>query len=120
MTLAQGAAALEGVVDQHGAESAVVYLIPAEPENAKDLLRFYGAQASKDGKFAILNIAAGRYWVLVKPAEDGLLNNVRLPDEAEFRASLRRQAEAGKTEIELKPCQNVTAFQVKPKTMEQD
>ncbi len=27
---------------------------------------------------------------------------------------------AGMTEIELKPCQNVTSFELKPKTMEQD
>jgi hypothetical protein len=35
---------------------------------------------------------------------------MRAPDETETRARLRRDAEAAKVEIELKPCQNVTDF----------
>jgi hypothetical protein len=40
------------------------------------------------------------------------LTKLRLPDETTYRAKLRRDAGAMKTEIELKPCQKVVEFQV--------
>ena len=36
------------------------------------------------------------------------MSKVRLPDGAELRSSLRHAAEKAKTEIEIKPCQDVT------------
>jgi hypothetical protein len=40
------------------------------------------------------------------------LTKLRLPDEAETRATLRREAEEAKIEIELKPCENVVDYQL--------
>jgi hypothetical protein len=37
---------------------------------------------------------------------------MRLPDQTEARARLRRNAEAAKTEIELKPCHGVVDFRL--------
>jgi hypothetical protein len=37
---------------------------------------------------------------------------MRVPDETETRARLRRDAEAAKMEIEFKPCQSVTDFKL--------
>jgi len=37
---------------------------------------------------------------------------LRLPDETETRAKLRRDAEDAKNAIEFKPCQNVTDYQL--------
>jgi hypothetical protein len=55
----------------------------------------------------------GRYWVLAKvtpESESSVLSRLRLPDEVEARTKLHQQAEVAKTEIELKPCQNVADF----------
>ena len=72
-----------------------------------------GAAIKPDGKITLSNLAPGRYWLLAQPALDGGLTKLRLPDATETRAKLRREAEAVKTEIELKPCQNVVDYQLK-------
>ena len=119
VTLAQGAASFQGqVVLSEGDASSdklFVYLIPSEREAADELLRFYGGLVTEDGKIALHNLAPGRYWILTQPATDiarAPLTRMRLPDETETRAQLRRAAEAAKTEIELKPCQSVVDFRV--------
>ena len=120
VTLAEGAASLSGeIVAGEGEtvpEKLVVYLAPVEREKADDVLRFYAALVSK-GKVELTNVAPGRYWVLAQPAIDDAaspLTKLRLPDEVETRLRLRRAAEAAKTEIELKPCQRVVDFRIKP------
>ena len=87
-----------------------VYLVPAERERADDVLRFFTAVAGADGKLEMSSVAPGRYWVLVT-SEVVSLNKLRSPDAGELRLKLRREAEAAKSELELKPCQNVTNFQ---------
>ena len=113
--LAHGAASLEGQLSlkegEARPEKSFVYLVPAEREKADDVLRFFGAAVSADGKIALSNIAPGRYWVSVQSAGDSAsLRRLRSPDEAATRAKLRREAEAAKLEIELKPCQNLVDF----------
>lgn len=119
VTLAQGAALFQGqVVLSEGEtrpEGLFVYLVPAEREAADELLRFYGGTVSADGKIGLYNLAPGRYWILAQPAKDNAqapYTKMRLPDETETRARLRREAEAAKTEIELKPCQSLVDFQL--------
>ncbi|HEU4870007.1 MAG TPA: hypothetical protein VFT08_04090, partial [Pyrinomonadaceae bacterium] len=121
VTLARGAASFSGkIVAGEGEtvpEKSVVYLVPVEREKADEVLRFYAAQVDGDGKVEFNNIAPGRYWILAQPLIDGAespLTKFRLPDETETRLRLRRVAEAAKTEVELKPCQNVADFQIKP------
>ena len=116
VTLAQGAASFQGEVEgEASSEKLFVYLVPSEREAADELLRFYGGLVAEDGKIALHNLAPGRYWILTQPATDIArtpLTKMRLPDETETRAQLRRAAEAGKAEIELKPCQSVVDFRV--------
>ena len=119
ITLAQGAGSLRGqLVLGEGAqvpEKLFVYLVPSEREKAESVLRYYAAAVLPDGKIALHNIAPGRYWVVAQPfTEDAAtpLTKLRLPHETETRARLRRDAEAAKTEIEFKPCQNVSDFQL--------
>jgi hypothetical protein len=119
VTLAQGAALVQGqVVTAEGEmrpEFLSVYLVPSEREAADELLRFYGTTVSKDGKIGLYNLAPGRYWILAQPASDSSTApfvKMRLPDATETRARLRRDAEAAKMEIELKPCQSVTDYQL--------
>lgn len=117
--LAQGAASFHGQLVFDSAESLpenlLVYLVPAEPEHAGNPLRFYGGTVTPEGKIELVNLAPGRYWVLVQPAVDDALSTFpqfRIPDETETRAKLRRRAEELKTEIELKPCRDLRDFKI--------
>ena len=123
VTLAQGAASFRGQVVFDSAENRpekwFAYLVPAEPEHANNSLRFYGGTVSPEGKIQLVNLAPGRYWVLVQPALDDTLSafpQFRIPDETETRAKLRRDAGDLKTEIELKPCQDLGDFKIKVKS----
>lgn len=115
--IAEGAASISGQVTLAEGEALpeklFVYLVPAEKEKADEVLRFYAAGVDAEGKITINNLAPGRYWVLTRPAIEGGLTKLRLPDETESRAKLRREAEAVKTELELKPCQNLTDYRLK-------
>jgi len=119
ITLAEGAASLHGQIDlaegQKLPPKLFIYLAPAEPEKADDVLRFFASLVSADGSFALNNLAPGRYWAIAQAAgenESNVLSKLRLPDEAEARAKLRHDAEAAKIETELKPCQNVTDYRL--------
>jgi hypothetical protein len=122
ITIAQGAASLRGRLTL--AEGAMVqagtnlYLIPAEPDKATDLLRYFVTEVSVDGTFALNNLPPGKYLALIQANVDGPISTqakLREPetDTATARAKLRRAAETKKTEIELKPCQNLTDYQLK-------
>lgn len=117
ITLAEGAASLSGQValaeGEAVPEKSFVYLVPAEKESGDEVLRFYASPLNPDGKITLNNLAPGRYWLLTAPALDGGLTKLRLPDATETRAKLRREAEASKTEIELKPCQTVVDYRLK-------
>ena len=117
ITLAQGGASLHGqLVLKEGEtqpERSFVYLVPAESEKGLDVLRYFTAAVKADGKIALSSIAPGRYWVLVRSEKVVTSESkLRLPDQSEFRAKLRREAEAANTTIEFKPCQNVTGFKL--------
>jgi len=117
ITLAEGAASLNGQValaeGERVPEKLFVYLVPAEKESSDEVLRFYGTEVNPDGKIQLSNLMPGRYWLLSRPALEGGLTKLREPDATELRTSLRREAEAGKTDIEFKPCQNVVDYRLK-------
>lgn len=117
--LSEGAASLQGKISLLEGEKTparlYVYLLPAEREKIDDVLRFYTAPVLADGMISLSNLAPGRYLIMAQPALDGAtspLTKLRLPDETETRAKLRRDAEAAKTEIEFKPCENVKDYQL--------
>jgi len=45
-------------------------------------------------------------------AQTSTLAKLRLPESAETRTKLRRAAELQKTGLDLKPCQNLTDFEL--------
>jgi len=119
ITLAEGAASFHGQIKMPDGQMLLprmfIYLVPAESEKAEDILRFFASQVAPDGTFALNNLPPGRYWVLAKPAlvtESNILSKLRLPDESDARARLRQEAETAKIETDLKPCQNVTDYQL--------
>jgi hypothetical protein len=119
ITLAEGAALVRGKVPvAEGATlpaGTAVYLVPAETEKAADVLRYFMTNVFEDGTFTLNNLPPGRYWSLLQnPVQTELATLVKLrsPESAEARTKLRRTAESQKSDIELKPCQTVTDFQL--------
>lgn len=116
ITLAEGAASLRGRLSSAEPPAGLsLYLVPAEVDKAEDVLRFFVTEITADGTFALNNIPPGRYLVLAHAAgaETATLAKLRLPESATARTKLRRTAETQKSEIDLKPCQNLTDYQIK-------
>jgi hypothetical protein len=119
ITLAQGGASFRGQLAVAEGEKVpartFVYLAPVERERVDNVLNYFGGQLDAEGKIGMNNIAPGRYWVFVETLSEDVpvvLPRVRLPSESELRAQIRRAAEATKTEIEFKPCQEVLNFKL--------
>jgi Carboxypeptidase regulatory-like domain len=120
ITLAEGAASIRGslALAEGAAPPAgmVVYLVPAEPDKAEDVLRFFVTEIASDGTFTLNNLPPGKYLAFTQTNVDGqiaTLTKLRQPEAAAARTKLRRGAEAQKTEIELKPCQNLADYRLK-------
>lgn len=118
ITLAEGAASIRGRLkpaeNTRIPSGLGVYLFPAEREKTADVLRHFVTTVEADGTFALNNLPPGRYLALVQTldAQTNTVAKLRLPESAETRTKLRRAAESQKTNLELKPCQNLTDFQL--------
>lgn len=115
VTIAQGGAFVRGEITlaegQTLPDKLSAYLVPAEAAQAENALRYFAAPVNTAGNFWLNNVMPGRYWIVAQPGTDDSQTDVsklRLPDAAELRSSLRHAAEEKQTEIELKPCQDVT------------
>ncbi len=114
----QDAAVLRGRAGPEGGvirEGTTVYLVPVDREHANNVLRYSQTLVKRDGTFAFPNLAPGRYFILSRVEPPTETDTARRPvawDAAE-RAKLRREGEAAKTEIELKPCQAMLDYQLK-------
>jgi hypothetical protein len=117
ITLAEGAASVRGrlSVGDGVSPAGMLYLIPAEPDKAEDVLRFFVTDFQADATFSFNNLPPGRYKVVMQPAADpqiATLTRLRLPESAPARAKFRRAGDTQKTEIELKPCQNLNDYEL--------
>jgi hypothetical protein len=108
----RGRAAPEGAVIREGTH---VHLVPVERENANNVLRYSETFVKRDGTFAITNVAPGRYFIFsrVEPANESDAAPRPIAWNTAERVKLRREAEAAKTEVELKPCQSMVDYQLK-------
>ena len=74
LTLAEGAASLHGQVKLSDGQKLPprlsVFLVPAESDNADNVLRFFASMVLTDGSFALNNLPPGRYWVSARTAAD--------------------------------------------------
>lgn len=117
ITLAQGAASIRGrvVVPEGAATPATssLYLVPAEPDKTNDVLRYFVSDVGDDQTFAFNNLPPGRYLTYLD-TQTTTLKKLRQPEAAPERLKVRRGAETKKNEIELKPCQNLVDYQLKP------
>lgn len=111
----QDAAGVRGRVVMSPAKSLIpqnlrVHLVPAEPADGQNVLRYFETAVEREGNFALTNLAPGRYFVLPRisppPATDEKPRPIALDPTA--RVTLRREAEAANNVLELKPCQRAT------------
>jgi len=121
VTMSEGAARFSGTVIT-GTESKPpeakmsVHLVPAEPESAEDVLRYFEAQVSADGTFTLINLQPGKYWLVGREnseMEQTEADHKPLAWDAGARTSLRFEGEGSKKLIELTQCQNVTDYRFK-------
>jgi carboxypeptidase family protein len=119
ITLAEGAGSIRGrlAVPESTTPPAKlnVYLVPAEKEKSEDVLRYFGVNIAGDRSFNVDGLPPGRYWILAQPplSPDFRLSELRLPDVSQTRTKIRVAAELNKNEIEIKPCQNVSDYQLR-------
>lgn len=123
VTLSEGAAALRGkvVVGDEKKEPDVklrVYLIPAEPESADEVLRYYEGEVGGGGSFSLSNLAPGKYWLVARELSDqerteADADHKPLGWEAGGRTGLRFEGEASKKVVELTHCQLVSDYRLK-------
>ena len=115
ITIVQGAASIRGrVVVAEGAATPAMslYLVPAEPDKANDVLRYFVSDVADDMTFTFSNLPPGKYFTHLD-TRTTTLKGFRQPESAPDRLKVRRSAETKKNEIELKPCQNLADYQLK-------
>jgi hypothetical protein len=116
----QDAAGLRGRVAAPGEGSAIpagirAHLVPADREQANNVLRYSETLVNSDGSFAFTNLAPGRYFILSRveaPTETDAPPRPSALDPL-VRAKLRREAEAANTVVDLKPCQRMVDYALK-------
>ena len=119
ITLAEGAASVRGSValaEGTAVPDNIVYLIPIEAGKAEDVLRYFVTEVAADGAYSFNSVPPGKYFIFAQVNSDPQLATtvkLRQSEAAAARAKLRRTAESQKTEIELKPCQNLADYQLK-------
>ncbi|HET6977434.1 MAG TPA: carboxypeptidase-like regulatory domain-containing protein [Pyrinomonadaceae bacterium] len=120
VTLAGGAASIRGSVPVKDGETLptgmVVYLIPNDKGKEEDVLRYFVTELAADGTFTFNSIPPGRYFVITQAnveTQIATLAKLRQPEAAPSRTKLRRIAETKKSELEVKPCQNLVDYQLK-------
>jgi hypothetical protein len=114
ITLGEDAAGLRGKVAPAEGEKLPsrlrVYLVPTDREHADNVLRYMEATV-RGSIFELSNIAPGRYWIIARKAED----DNSIVSTKEGRATLRREAEAANTVVELTSCLRATDYLLKYK-----
>lgn len=116
ITIAQGAASIRGRVvapESAATPPMSLYLVPAELDKANDVLHYFVSDVGEDQTFTFNNLPPGRYLTYLD-AQTTTLKKLRQPEAAPERLKVRRGAETKKNEIELKPCQNLVDYQLKP------
>lgn len=116
ITLNEGAAAVRGQLTigegQRLPERTIVYLVPAEKENAANLLRYFETSARSDGKFALSNVPPGEYLIVGLKADAERPAGILVRQDADFRTGITREAEKSKQTVTLKPCERIDDFEL--------
>ena len=119
LLLAEGAASIQGKIiaeqNQKLPSKLRVHLIPAEPQEAENLTRYFEV-ITRTGEFTFSNLAPGKYWLYAgefSESESPEIQRKPLAWDAKSRAQLRREAEAAGNLLELNSCQRVNDYSLK-------
>jgi hypothetical protein len=116
ITAAEGAAGLRGQIKVEGDGLPArlrIFLVPAEAENADDVLRFFETDMQKDGTFSISHVPPGRYFIMTRVVNDEAVTEATprlVAWDAELRKLLHTEAEAKNLLLELQPCQRLNDY----------
>lgn len=91
-----------------------VVLVPADPEQSGDVLRFIESGVGSDGKFVFAHVPPGRYRAVVSLLA-GELSREGNPYPISWNAA-NRKALLGDDQgavVELKPCQRIVDYTVR-------
>jgi hypothetical protein len=121
VSMSEGAAGLSGKVvigpESKPPEAKMrVWLAPAEPEAADDVLRYFEADATADGSFVLTNLAPGKYWLVAREIpeqEKAEAEHMPLAWDPGARIALRLEGDASKKVIDLTQCQIVSDYRLK-------
>lgn len=116
ITIVEGGAGFRGRVSPSEGQvlpaALRVYLVPAERDASENMYRFFEGTAEADGKFAIGNIAPGRYWLIAQPQDLRLKPARSIRTDSALRARILRDAEALKREVVFKPCDRTVDYEL--------
>lgn len=116
LTISEGAAGLGGRIavaeGQRLPSRTVVYLVPAEKENATNLLRYFEARAESDGAFNIRNVVPGDYLIHARAAEGDPPGMISIREDPDLRTAVTREAEKAKQSVTLKACERLENYEL--------
>ena len=115
VTISEGAAGIRGRLTvaegQRLPARTIVYLVPAEKENATNLLRYFEARAENDGAFNLRNVVPGDYLIHARAAESDATRMTSIREDSDFRTAIIREAEKAKQSLTLKACERLDNYE---------
>jgi hypothetical protein len=115
ITISEGAAGLRGRLTvaegQRLPSRTIVYLVPAEKENATNLLRHFEARVENNGTFNVRNVVPGDYLIHASAAEGDTPRMISIREDSDFRTAITREAEKAKQSVTLKACERLENYE---------
>ena len=111
VTISEGAALVHGtVVTSEGKPSRdrmLIYFVPAEKENASNLLRYFESRSDADGKFELRNVPPGEYLLIPLSADENRQPGILIRQDSSLRANIVRDAQKLNQHLALKTCERI-------------
>ena len=111
ITISEGAALVRGTLvtseGQPVKDRMVIYFVPAEKENASNLLRYFESRSEADGKFELRNVPPGEYLLIPLSTDENRQPGILIRQDASLRADIVRDAQKLNQRLALKPCERI-------------
>lgn len=116
VTMSEGAAAVRGQLTvsegQRLPGRVFVYLVPAEKEDAANLLRYFETPVENGGRFYARNVPPGDYLLVGLKADGERPPGNLVRQDSSLRASVVREAQKSKQSVSLKPCERLDNYEL--------
>ncbi|MGZ5480351.1 MAG: carboxypeptidase-like regulatory domain-containing protein [Pyrinomonadaceae bacterium] len=115
LTISEGAAGLGGRITvaegQRLPSRTVLYLLPAEKENATNLLRYFEARVESGGAFNIRNVVPGDYLIHARAVEGDTPRMISIREDPDLRTAIAREAAKAMQSVTLKACERLENYE---------